>query len=164
LQLRKQAVRVVAWFGFIRVKIPRLATHLWELLFGSELRCSRRARTVLLSLEVLEARVQLSTYNWVGGDSLHFASNLQNWWQPDANGQWHPATQAIGPGDDLKFTGVGPPDGVATSGCVFDPNFVASVNSITLDTGFNFGVTLGAAGATTFTVANLKVVGGTITL
>jgi hypothetical protein len=38
--LRKQAVRVVEWFGFIKVKIPRLATHLWELLFGSELRCS----------------------------------------------------------------------------------------------------------------------------
>jgi hypothetical protein len=102
--LRKQAVGVVDWYGFIKVKMPAIAAHLWELLLGEQLRRSRRARTRRLEIEVLEARIQLSTLIWTGeaGAFQPFSQLTDNW--RDLSTGDHPV-KPPGAGDDLKFDG-----------------------------------------------------------
>jgi hypothetical protein len=137
--LRKRAIRIVEWFGILKVKIPALAAQGWELLFGRELRCSRRTRTVHLELESLEGRIQLSTFKWIGFQpdnplSNTLASNPQNW---ILDGVWTTPNQAPGAGDDVVFTQkIGAPAGFAQSDCIVDANFGTTVKSITVDDSF----------------------------
>jgi hypothetical protein len=129
--LREQAAGIIDWFGFIKVKIPTLAAHLWEVLFGEQLRRSRRAGTVQLGLEVLEARIQLSSFVWTGEASQdpYSAQDTNNW--RDSSTNLHP-DNAPGAGDDVKFVGN---TGLFTrenTDCFFDTSFAGQLKSITV--------------------------------
>jgi hypothetical protein len=112
----------------MEVVVMSLATHLWELLFSKdESRCSRRARFVKPRLEVLEDRIQLSTFEWIGQYSA-LASNPANWW---INGV--EATLAVGAGDTVDFQENRNSLGLlmAFNSCTIDAGFTGTVANFT---------------------------------
>jgi len=109
-----------------------IVTHLWEILFGkSELRTSRRARTLRLALERLEERIQLSGYYWVGDSGNHLASNPLNWENLTADGSgYQRATQTPGADDFIVFDPQRLGNGTPVNDCTLDANFTGTITAL----------------------------------
>ncbi|HBI43813.1 MAG TPA: hypothetical protein DDY78_13330, partial [Planctomycetales bacterium] len=111
-----------------------LVTHLWELLFGkSELRRSRRRRSVKAGIELLEDRTLLSTYTWDGtilwaGGEL--ASNPNNWSGPGL------IKTVPGVSDTIVFSDAD------TAPCTIDAAFGGTVKVLNIYATYNSTVTL----------------------